>query len=181
MQLGHIIFTVHEVNVQPLHRQRGNGIQVWRYAFEVGGQQQLHLTSQRVISRFEGVQPNLRQLQHQSRFINLHPLNTAFRQLSQHLLVNRQNIVQQAQAVKLFALHFPQPQVSYRSQQHRFHLVTERQRFIHFIQQLGPGQFELLTFGELWHHVVIVGVKPFGHFCRRRGLSGWCAATANAE
>ena len=181
MQLDCIIFAVHEVNVQSLHRQGGNGIQVWRYAFEVGGQQQLHLTRQRVISWFEGLQPRLRQFQHQSGFVNLHPLNTAFRQLGQHLLVNRQNVVQQAQTVKLLAFHFTQPQVGYRPQQHRLHFVTERQRFVHFIQQLGPGQFELLTFSELWHHVVIVGVKPFGHFCRRRGFTRWCAATANAE
>ncbi|MPN28391.1 hypothetical protein SDC9_175832 [bioreactor metagenome] len=59
--------------------------------------------------------------------------------------------------------------------------MPERQRFVYFIQQLRPGQFELLTFGELWHHVVIVGIKPFGHFCRRRWLTGRCAATANTE
>jgi hypothetical protein len=34
----------------------------------------------------------------------------------------------------------------------------------HFIQQLGPGQFELLALHELRHHVVIVGVEPLGHF-----------------
>jgi hypothetical protein len=65
------------------------------------------LTAKGRVSRFEGVQPRLRQLEHQRRFINLHPLNAAFCQFSQHLLVNRQNIVQQAQAVERLAFTLP--------------------------------------------------------------------------
>ena len=181
VQLCHIVFAVNEINVQTLNRQRGNGVEVRRYALEIGGQQQLHLARERVIRRFEGIQPRLRQLKHQRRFIDLHPLNTALTQLNQHLLINRQNIVQQAEAVELLAFHFAQPQVGDRPQQHGFHLVTQRQRFVHFIQKLGPGQFELLALNELRHHIVIVSVKPLGHFRRCRWLTRWRAATADAE
>ena len=181
MQSSHIIFTVHQVNVQALHRQRGDGVEVSGDAFKVGGQQQLKLARERVICRFECIQPRLRQLQYQRRLVNLHPLDAAFCQLCQYLLVNRQDIVQQAQTVKLLAFDFAQPQISDRPQQDRFNLMTERQRFIHFIQQLGPGQFELLPFYKLRHHVVVVGVKPFGHFCRCRRFAGRRTAATNAE
>ncbi len=59
--------------------------------------------------------------------------------------------------------------------------MAQRQRFVHFIQQLGPGQFELLALHELRHHVVIVGVEPLGHFRGGRWLAGGRAAAANAE
>ena len=181
VQIGRIIFTVNQVNVQTLRRQRGDGVEVGGDAFKVGGQQQLNLTCERVIRRFERLQPRLRQFQHQSRLVNLYPLDAAFCQLCQHLLVNRQDILQQAQTVKLFAFDFAQPQISDRPQQDGFNLMTKRQRFVHFIQQLGPGQFERLPFYKLWHHVVIVGVKPFGHFCRCRRFAGRRTAAANAE
>ncbi len=96
-----------QIDMQPLHRQRADGIEVVAYAVEIRGQQQLHLPLQRVVSRFERVQPGLRQLQHQRRLVNLHPLDAALRQLGQHLLVNRQDLFQQRQAVERLALHFP--------------------------------------------------------------------------
>lgn len=123
--------------MQPLNRQRSNGLEIVANSFKIGGQQQLHLALQGVISRFKGLPPRWRQLQHQRRFINLHPLDAALRQFGQHLLVNRQDGIQQAQTIKRFAFHFTQPQVRYRPQQHRFHVVAQRQRFVYFIQQLG--------------------------------------------
>ncbi|MNZ18041.1 hypothetical protein D3C78_350430 [compost metagenome] len=167
--------------MQALHRQRSDGVEVRRDAFKIGGQQQFDPASQRIVSRFERIQPLLRQLQHQRRFVDLYPLDAAFCQFRQHLLVHRQDVIQQAQAVKLFAFDFTQPQVGDRAEQHRFDFVAQRQRFVHFIQKLGPGQFELLAFHELRHHVVIVGVEPFGHFRCCSGLTGRCAATAQAE
>ncbi len=181
VQFSHLIFAVNQIHMESLHWQRGNGVEVWRDTLEIGGQQQLNLARKRIVRRFEGLQPRLRQLQYQCRFVNLHPLNTAFRQFSQELLIHRQDVVQQAQAVKMLALHFAQPQIRYRPQQHGFDLVAQRQGFVHFVQQLGPGQFELLTFDELWHHVVVVRVKPFGHFRRCRWLTRRGAATANTE
>jgi hypothetical protein len=44
MQFGDIIFTVDQINVQALYRQRGDGVEVIGNAFKVGGQQQLNLT-----------------------------------------------------------------------------------------------------------------------------------------
>ncbi|MOA33938.1 hypothetical protein D3C78_1552780 [compost metagenome] len=136
---------------------------------------------QRFVSRLERIQPFLRQFQHQRRLVNLYPLHAALRQFSQHLLVNRQDVFQQRQTVKRFAFHFTQPQIGHRPQQHRLDFVAQSQRFVHFFQQLGPPQFELLAFVEFRHHVVVVGVKPFGHFCRRCRFSGWCATTADAK
>ena len=167
--------------MQALDRQRGNGLQVRRHAFKIGRQQEFYLTGERVIRRFEGIEPCLRQLKHQRRFVDLHPLNAAFAQLTQHLFVDRQNIFQQAESVKRLALYFAQPQVRYRPEQHRLHLVAQRQRFIHFVQKLRPGQPVLLAFDELRHHIVIVGVKPLGHFRRCRWLTRRRAATADAE
>ncbi len=80
---------MHQVNVQALHRQRSNGIEIRRHTFEIGGQQQLHLPCQRLIGGLKGVQPRLGQLQHQRRLVNLDPLNAAFSQLGQNLLVDR--------------------------------------------------------------------------------------------
>ncbi len=134
MQLGYVIFTVHQVNVQTLYRQRGNSIEVRRHVVEIGGQQELHLSCQRLIGGLEGVQPRLRQLQHQRGLVDLYPLDAAFCQLGQHLLVDRQNIIQQAEAVKRFAFYLTQPQVRYRPQQDGFDPVTQRQRLVHFVQ-----------------------------------------------
>ncbi len=60
MQFVDVITTVHQIDVQPLHRQRGDGVEVWRNAFKIGGQQQVNLTCERVISGFEGGEPFLR-------------------------------------------------------------------------------------------------------------------------
>jgi hypothetical protein len=43
VQFGDIIFTVDQVNVQTLYRQRGDGVEVGGNAFKIGGQQQLNL------------------------------------------------------------------------------------------------------------------------------------------
>ena len=59
--------------------------------------------------------------------------------------------------------------------------MAQRQRFVYFIQQLGPAQFELLALHELRHHIVIVGVKPFGHFRSGGRFASRRAAAANAE
>ena len=181
MQFSNVIFTMYKIDMQTLNRQRSNRVEIWCYAFKIGGQQQFHLSLERVVSGFVCVQPRLRQFQYQRGFINLYPLDAAFRQFCQHLLINRQNVVQQAKAVKLFTFHFPQPQVSNRPQQHRLNVVAQRQRLVHFLQQLRPGQFELLAFNELRHHVVIVGVKPFGHFRCRRRFASRCTSTTNTE
>ena len=181
MQFSNVIFTMYEIDMQTLNRQRSNGVEIWRYAFKIGSQQQFHLALERVVSGFIGVQPRLRQFQYQSRFVDLYPLNAAFCQFCQHLLINRQNVVQQAQAIKLFTFHFTQPQVGNRPQQHGLDLVAQRQRLVHFLQQLRPGQFELLAFNELRHHVVIVGIKPFGHFRCRRRFASRCTSTTNTE
>ncbi|MNL46671.1 hypothetical protein D3C87_1694070 [compost metagenome] len=79
--------------MQTLHWQRGDGVEIRRDAFKIGGQQQFGLARQRVVSRFKRIQPRLRQLEHQRRLIDLYPLNAAFCQFSQHLLVYRQNVV----------------------------------------------------------------------------------------
>ena len=181
MQFGDIILAVDQIHMQALYWQCGDGVEVIGNAFKVGSQQQLKLTAKGRVSRFEGVQPRLRQLEHQRRFINLHPLNAAFCQFSQHLLVNRQNIVQQAQAVERLAFYLTEPQVSDRPQQNRFHLVAQRQRFVHLIQQLGPAQFEPLALHKFRHYVVVVSVKPFGHFRRRGRFAGRRAAAAYAK
>ncbi|MNG98679.1 hypothetical protein D3C79_578290 [compost metagenome] len=181
MQYGYIVVTGHQIDMQTLYRQCADSVEVVANAVEIGGQQQFYLALQRVVSRFESVEPCLRQLQHQCRLVDLHPLYAALRQFGQNLPVNRQNVLQQRQSIKLLTLHFAQPQVSDRPQQHRLDFVAQRQRFVNFIQQLSPTQFELLALLEFRHHVVVVGVKPLGHFCRRRRFTGRCAATAQTE
>ena len=107
MQFCNIIFSMHQVNVQALHWQFGDGAEVRRHTFKVGGKQQLYLPGQCIVSRFEGIEPRLRQFEHQRRFVDLHPLNTAFAQLNQHLFVDRQDILQQAQTLERLAFDFP--------------------------------------------------------------------------
>lgn len=45
---------------------------------------------------------------------------------------------------------------------------------------IAPGVQET-AFNELRHHVVIVGVKPFGHFRCRRRFASRCTSTTNTE
>ncbi len=172
---------MHQIDMQPLHRQRANNIKVLADAVEIGGQQQLHVALQRLVSGPERFAPRLRQLQRQRRLVNLHPLDVAFFQLGQHLLVNRQNIIQQRQAVERLAFNFAQPDIGHRAEQHRLHLVAQRQRFVHFVQQLGPGEFKCLAFCELRHDVVIVGVKPFGHLGGGGRFAGRRPTARNAK
>ena len=59
VQFSNVIFTMYEVNMQTLNRQRSNRVEIWRYAFKIGGQQQFHLSLERVVSGFVCVQPRL--------------------------------------------------------------------------------------------------------------------------
>ncbi len=127
---------------------------------------------QSVIRQLKGVAPGLRQLQRQGGFINLYPFDAALCQFRQHLLIDRQNRRQQRQTFKGFTFDFTQPQIRHRPEQHRLNVMAQRQRLINLVQQLSPAQFKCLALSKFRHDVVIVGVKPFGHFCRRRGFAG---------
>ena len=89
--------------MQTLNRQRSNRVEVWRYAFKIGGQQ-FHLSwarRKRVCTRpaTPAAVPVPTRV-HQSV-----PSMPRFAS-SASALINRQNVVQRTQAIRLFTFHF---------------------------------------------------------------------------
>ena len=130
---------------------------------------------QQVVGPLESVLPILRQVQRQDRLVDLHPFHTLRGQTLKDFAVNRQQALQQVEAIELAALGLAQPQVSQRPDQHRLDGVAQHVRFLDFIKQLRPAQLELLIGRELRDQVVVVGIKPLGHLL---GMGPSAAAVA---
>ncbi|MNV09758.1 hypothetical protein D3C71_1002620 [compost metagenome] len=169
----------HQIDVQAVHRQVGGQAQVLFQATEVSGDQLLQRVAlDQVVGAFEGVFPVLRQIEHQDRLVDLHPLDALCRQALEDLAVQRQKAIQQLQLVEFGALGLAQPQVSQRADDHRLDVVPQCAGFLDFFEQLVPAELELLIGAELRDKVVIVGVEPLGHFLGMRAAAAAVAHTA---
>ncbi|CRM75026.1 hypothetical protein [Pseudomonas sp. 24 E 13] len=164
--------------MQAVDRQIGGQAEVFFQPAKVGGHQFLQrITLDQVVGPLKGVLPLLRQIQHQDRLVDLHPLHTQLRQALEDLAVQRQQAVEQIKLVKVAALGLAQPQVRQRANHHRLDGVPEVAGFLDFFEQLVPSEVELLIDTELRHQVVIVGIEPLGHLL---GVSAGAARIADA-
>ncbi|MDT4844539.1 hypothetical protein FQZ97_785040 [compost metagenome] len=48
---------------------------------------------------------------------------------------------------------------------------AERFCFKKMLDRLAVRKFEFLIVGEFWHHIVIIGVEPLGHFKRGHAMT----------
>ena len=162
-----LVWRAYQIDMQTIDRQRGGETQIVFQATEVGRNQLLQRrTLQQVVGTFERVFPILRQIQHENRFIDLHPFDALRCQSLKHLAVYRQQPFEQFQLVEPITLGLALPQISQRADQHRLDRMSQRLRFCDFLKQLRPGQLELLIDGEFRDQVVVVGIEPLGHFLR---------------
>ncbi len=84
----------HQVDMQAVHRQVGGQAEVFFQATEVGGEQFFQRVAlDLVVSAFESVFPRLRQVEHQDRFVDLHPFHPQLGQALEDLAVQRQQAV----------------------------------------------------------------------------------------
>ncbi|CUS45296.1 hypothetical protein MGWOODY_Smn2480 [hydrothermal vent metagenome] len=154
-----------QVDVQAMHRQVGRQLKIVAERAEIGRQHHL-----RPIHRQAPVRQLQRralvgvEIEHQTGLVDLHPVGTRPGELRQHFLVNRQNRVEERQRGDILALGQRQP--GHRAEQHRPCVIAERLCLEEFVDRLGRRQGEFLPRGQFWHHVVIVGVEPLGHFLR---------------
>ena len=169
------------VDVQTLHRQAAGHAEVLLQGRKIGGQQQRGLAGrQRRIRRFKRLPPLRRQIQTENRFIHLHPLHALRFEAGENLTVDRQQLVEQAEAVKTRRLFLAEPQEGQGAKQHRLDRMPQRLRLRHFRKQTLVGQRKFALRRKFGHQIVIVGIEPLGHFQRRRALRAGADFAGNA-
>ncbi|KJU78246.1 hypothetical protein N619_19345 [Ectopseudomonas oleovorans] len=125
----------HQVDMQTVHRQVGGQTEVVFQAAKIGGDQLLaRFALNQVVGALEGVLPRLRQIEHQNRLVDLHPLHTLRGQTLENLAIDQQQTLEQFQLVKISAFGLAQPQVGQRADQHRFDVVPKGMRLSHFLE-----------------------------------------------
>ena len=121
----------------------------------------------------ESIEIRLGRIHRQNRLVDLNPIHTLGGQFAQQLRISGQELRQQGcHAAAEFFFLFTQPQKGERAHQRGLDIVAQRARFFDLGNQIGRmrGKFGVgMPFG---HDIVIVGVKPFGHFHRKlRGIA----------
>ena len=132
------------VHMQAGHGQAAGQAQVFFQRRKVGCQQDVyaHLV-QLPVAAFKCAAPGARQVQAQDGLIDLHPVHALLFQAVEQGAVDRQQLVEQGQAVEAGGFFLAQPQEGERADQCRLDLVTQRLRFGHFVDQALAGQREL--------------------------------------
>ncbi len=87
------------------------------------------------------------------------------------MLVDGQQALQQAQAVKAGLPALAQMQEAHRPEQRDLGAGRQRDGLVHLGQQAIGMQAELRGLVELGHQVVVVGVEPLGHLQRLLALA----------
>ena len=110
------------------------------------------------------------EIENQAGFIELHPFGAAFREFLQNLDIDRQQRVEQRQRIKRRIGALAKLEEGDRTDQNRSRLIAEALASSIFLDRLARGERECLPLAELRHHVVVVGVEPFGHFLCGRAM-----------
>ena len=157
-----LVGRAHEVDVQPLYRQRGREAETVAEPAEIGRQHQLHAQS-RQLGIGAGQRPTLpvTQIEHQDRLVDLHPFGTGPGELTQDRGIQAQHLVEEVERFDIAALGQAEP--GHGAEQDGSRLIPLRLGLAIIVDDLGAVQGELLPGDEFGDHVVIVGVEPFGH------------------
>ena len=161
-----LLRSAYQVDVQAVNRQGFQQSSVFGNRTEVSAQQDFGAYfAQSSVNVFVCFYPLFRQVNSQSRLVDLNPLGTGFNQSSQDFNVNRQQFRQQAQTVEFnSAFFFTNPQESQRTNNGRFGFQTQSLGFLQLLNVVFGVGFEFGIGVEFRHQVVVVGVEPFGHF-----------------
>ena len=152
------------VQVQAIDGQGAGKRQIVFQAAEVGRQQQLDAAAlQRVIGGCIGVTPARIEVEHQRRFVDLHPLDALRGEPRQQLRIHGQQMREQVEAVAV-VLGLAQPQIGQGTDDDRFGLHAQRLRLRQLFVQARGVEGKGGIGGEFRDDVVVVGVEPFGHF-----------------
>ena len=169
--------------MQTVHRQAHRQIQVVSQAAEVAGQQQLDRgAAEHAVGGLIGLLPGRRQLLHQRRLIELDPLHALFAEAGQQLAVDRQQRLEQRQAIEgLLALLLAQPEPGERPEQAHLHRMPQGLGLGHLVEEARGGQAEALPGVQLGHQVVVVGIEILGHLAGGGGLTAGGPAPSHAK
>jgi hypothetical protein len=158
-----------EIDMETGDRKCKGGIAVAAECAEVAGEHDpdlRHLLREGRIGLLQSLLCARIEIEHQTRLVDLHPVGATHSQLAQHFHVDRQQPVEQRKRIKAGVLALGELEESDGADQHRPRLVAERPCLLILLDRLARGQHKALILFQLGHHVMIVGVEPFGHFQR---------------
>ena len=152
------------VEVDAINRQVVQEVEVVTEVAEVGGEQDFRRGAvQFVVRRFHRLTPVFVEGGDEAGFIHLHPFRARLCQFVQQLFVNRQQALQQGEAVAV-VLALAEPEIGHRADDDRldaFH--AERLCFFDLVEQALRVELEAGARVKFGDDVVIVAVEPFGH------------------
>ena len=171
--LGKLVAAAHAVHMHAGHRQLQRHQQVLAQRPEIAGEQELDARAvEGVIGAFESRPPLGGQVERKGRLVDLHPLDPLRLQARQNLRIDRQQPVEQVEAIEVRRLFLAQPQEGQRADQHRLGGEPGRLRLGHLVEQPSGIEREMRVRFELGDQIVIVGIEPFGHLHRMaRGIA----------
>ena len=167
-----LIRRANKVEMEAGDRQRQRRIEIVAEAAEIGRQHDLQLrqrVSEGRVGLAKRVPSRIVEIEHEAGLVDLHPFGAVRAEApTQHIDIDRQQSRQQRQRIEPRVLALAELQIGDRAEQHRPRLIAERFRLAILIDRLQRGQLESLPVHKLRHHVVVIGVEPFGHLlCRR--------------
>ena len=168
-----LIGRTHQIEVKACHRQLEREVEVVTEAAEVGRQHDLeagHGVGKRAIGLAQRLPRRIVEIEHEARFVDLDPACAGGFQFAQNFGVDGNEPIQQREPIERSIMALSELQEGYRPDQHRARLISEALRLQVLLDRLARSERERLTFAELGHHVVVVGVEPFCHFLRRRAV-----------
>ena len=121
-----------QIEMHGRHRHLQRGRQIVAEVAEIGRQANPNLIRRRAqpcARRFERVQRFLGQIERQHRLVDLHPIGPGVGQLPKHFFIDRQDLVEQAQRLRLRRLALAQQQERQRPEQHGPRVDAQRGGF----------------------------------------------------
>ena len=106
------------------------------------------------------------EIEHQGWLVDLHPIRPSGDKAAQNLRIDGNETWQQRQRIEALVLALAELEIGDRAEQNGSRVEAEALRFQKFVERLGGRKHERLPARKLGNHVVIVVVKPLGHFER---------------
>lgn len=140
---GQLFRRAHRIDVQAGHGQLAGESQVLGQRRKIGREQQLRCAARQLpIAALESLAPGFGQVEAEDGFVDLHPFHALLLEPREHLFIDRQQLLEQREAVEPGFLFLAKPQKAQRPQQHGLDGVTRFLRLRHFVEQAGRGQAE---------------------------------------
>ncbi len=168
-----LICAAYQIDVKTCDRQSQCSVEIVAQLTEIGRKQDFCVGScgKTLVSKFKCSLFIWDEIESQRWFVNLHPVGTGICKFTQQLFINRQQLWQQGYRIEAFSGGFSQLQECNRAKNNWTCVDTQCLGFEEVFHRLAGDKPELLIIAEFWHHVVIIGVEPLGHFKRSHTMT----------